>query len=295
MSKPTNDGAACTQRLACITFEKTPTTPLAPCGTARGELVHQPVGVDPASGRALAPRRRRTRRGTSASRGRVEADALHHPVAVGARGRACAAAPSGRSPGVSSTTVCCQNVPPTTVTLPGSVTPIPTSPSCVSAPPTTTGVACREAGLGRRRRGHLAPITVPGASHRREDRRVEAADLDHLVRPGARGEVEHPRARAERRVGDELAREPREDPVAEHADVRGGGEHLGLVRGDPQEAGGRGDRDPVAGAPVDPLGVARLDQPPAPRPRRASRRSGTPTARARRRPTAPCPRACWWR
>src|SRR5258708_8790982 len=42
--------------------------------------------------------------------------------------------------GVSTPTVCCQKVPPTTVNCPGSTWPMPTRLNCVSAPPTTTGV-----------------------------------------------------------------------------------------------------------------------------------------------------------
>ena len=65
-----------------------------------------------------------------------------------------------------------------------------------------------------------SPTTVPGATTGGKTIAVEAAELEDALRPVAAREVEHPRARAERGIGDELARELGQDPVAEHADVR---------------------------------------------------------------------------
>src|SRR5207237_866635 len=61
--------------------------------------------------------------------------------------------------------VCCQKVPPMTVKLPGSTTPIPTRPSCVSAPPTTTGVPAFKP-VSAAAAAVTCPATVPGSSTR---------------------------------------------------------------------------------------------------------------------------------
>jgi len=66
--------------------------------------------------------------------------------------------------------------------------------------------------------------------------RHEPDELDHPRRPGAVRQVEHPRARAERRIGGELAAEARQDPVGEHADVCDRRERVRLVLREPEEA-----------------------------------------------------------
>ena len=80
---------------------------------------------------------------------------------------------------------------------------------------------------------------------------VKAADLEHAIRPVAVGELEHARARTERRIRHEDARKPAEDPVSEHPDVGDRGEDVGLVAGDPDEARRGRDGDPVARVIVD--------------------------------------------
>ena len=73
-------------------------------------------------------------------------------------------------------------------------------------------------------------------------------------------QVEQVRARARRRVGDEPAGQPVEDPVAEHAHVGDRVEDLGLVLADPQEAGRRGDGHPVAADLEDPARITAADE-----------------------------------
>ncbi len=108
------------------------------------------------------------------------------------------------------------------------------------------------------------------------------------------GQFEHAAARTGRRIGYELAAQPGQDPVAEHADVGDRREDLGLVAGNPAETRGRGDRHPVATLRSRWCGACTaLDRAPPPRRRPASRRWGRPRSRCPTRRTAPCPRACW--
>ena len=111
----------------------------------------------------------------------------------------------------------------------GLVLPMPSSPSCVSAPPTTTGVPSRKPVSAAASRGDVTDDRSR-LDDLREDGAIETADLEHTIGPVALGKVEHPGARAERGVGHENTGELREDPVAEHADVRDRGEHVRLVR-----------------------------------------------------------------
>src|SRR6266699_3748329 len=125
--------------------------------------------------------------------------------------------------------VCCQNVPPTTVKLPGSTTPMPPSPSA-------------------------------RFDNRRKDFRSHPADVDDVAGPGPLSQVEHARAGADRGVGHELTCEPLRDPVGEHVHVLDLLEQLGLVTPDPEQPCRSGDGHPVAAMPVDRLGEAPLDE-----------------------------------
>jgi hypothetical protein len=82
-------------------------------------------------------------------------------------------------------TVVCQKLPPTTVTVFGSVTPIPRSPSCVSPPPVTTGVpaarpVCDAALLVTSPTGFPDSTTSGKTSGRRPQ--SSAASGDHCLR-----------------------------------------------------------------------------------------------------------------
>jgi hypothetical protein len=73
---------------------------------------------------------------------------------------------------------------------------------------------------GRRRR-----LGGDGADRRsrlddlRKHPALEPDEIDHVLGPVAVAELEHARARAERRIGDKDAAQPRQDPVAEHPHV----------------------------------------------------------------------------
>ena len=142
----------------------------------------------------------------------------------------------------------------------------------MSAPPTTTGVPAARPVSAAAARGHRADHRARD-SHRREDRAGRARQIEHArptrcARPGRTC----PSSSRARDRSTNSPREPREDPVAEHADVRGRARaRRAGASASQQEARRRGDRDPVAGAAVDPLGVARLR--PAASPRSAARES----------------------
>ena len=156
--------------------------------------------------------------------------------------------------GRSSRMVFCQNVPATTVYSPG-LAPAPSSPSCVSAPPATTGVPARRPVCPAARRGHRADHGA-GVVHRREHAGGQAAERGDLVRPGPVGQAEHPGTRPAGRLGGQHAGQPGRDPVAEHAQAAGPGQDVRPVPGQPAQPGRRGDRHPVAAERVDPIGRA---------------------------------------
>ena len=89
----------------------------------------------------------------------------------------------GSMSGVSVTTVSCQKLPPTRVSRSGATTPIPTRPSWVSAPPTTTGVPAARP-VSADARALSRPTTVPGSRTsgiRSADRPTRSSDaLDHV-------------------------------------------------------------------------------------------------------------------
>ena len=137
---------------------------------------------------------------------------------------------------------------------------------------------------GRSRRPPSAvtsPITVPGSTHRREDRARRARRCSRISSDQSRcGELEHARARAERRVGRELAGQPGQR-ASRRACRRGRSRSntSGRWRAIQRKRGRRGDRHPVAGAAVDLLGGARLRRARRPPRPRASRRWGRPRSR----------------
>ncbi len=172
-SNPRNDGEAWTQRLTSMTFEKIATIPFGAGRDPGGGLLHHDVRVDPAARRLGGLRARRTRRGTSASRSRSRSRSPRSSTGPGRRGRASGPAPAGSMSGASVTAVSCQKLPPTRVSRSGRTTPIPTSPSCVSAPPTTTGVPAAR------------PVSSAAARGQRPDDRARLEDLgdDRRVEP----------------------------------------------------------------------------------------------------------------
>ena len=117
----------------------------------------------------------------------------------------------------------------------------------------------RQSGLVRRA-ARQRPHDGARLEDLRDDRRVEPDELEQRRRPCPGLQVEQVGARAGGRVGHEPAGQPVEHPVAEHADVGDRPEHLGLVLADPQEAGRRGDGDPVAGRLEDPPRCAASDE-----------------------------------
>ena len=192
--------------------------------------------------------------------------------------------------------MCCQKLPPTIVTRPGCVTPIPSRPSCVSAPPDHDGRPRAEVRSARPRAAvtaadHRARIDDRWEHRRDRARRARAHASDQLRSASSNMPELEPSDGSVTNSPERLG----EDPVAEHPDVRDRIEDLGLVAGDPQEPRRRRDRHPVAGALVDVLRRARLDQ--------LSRLDAgatvdvgaRPDLAASRRRRAPCPRACWWR
>ena len=144
--------------------------------------------------------------------------------------------------------MCCQKLPPTIVKRPGLGDADPEQPELRVRAADDDRRAVREPGLPPRPRRSPRRSTVPRSTTVGNDVRSSPTRSRARGPTSRAGEVEHPRARAERRVGDELAGEPGQDPVAEHPDVRDRREDVGLVPRDPEEAGGRGDRDPVARA-----------------------------------------------
>ncbi len=80
----------------------------------------------------------------------------------------------------SDVTVACQKLPPMTVNLCGWVSPMPTSASCVSAPPTTTGVPSAKAGFGRRLGGDAADHRS-GVAYRRQHLAGQLHQVDDAV------------------------------------------------------------------------------------------------------------------
>ena len=156
----------------------------------------------------------------------VEADSLDHPPL-----RDCVAKGPQAGPRIDQRLVEHDRVlpegAPTTVNLPGSVSPSPNRASWVSAPPTTTAVPA-----GSRRRCGLRPDSThdgPGG-HPRGRRSVEPGHRDHVVGPVRGGEIKHARARAQRRIGHELAAQAGQNPVAEHPEVSNCREDVGFVR-----------------------------------------------------------------
>ena len=99
-------------------------------------------------------------------------------------GRASAAARAGRSAARRAVPCAARNCRRRTVKRPGSVTPMPTRLSCVSAPPTTTGVPSRRP-VAAAACGLTAPIAVPGPRTAGNTRALEAAHLDDGLGPVA--------------------------------------------------------------------------------------------------------------
>ncbi len=223
-----------------------------------GPLLEHVVDVGPAAGRLLDLRLAEGVAEPAHDQPAVEADPLHHPAAVdGVAERAQALL------GVDERLVEHDGVLPERAAHHGE------APGLRDADAQQREL---RVGAARHHRGPFAQACVRGrrggdrahhlaaAGHAREDRAIQPADLEDAIRPVAVGQLEHAGARTQRAVRDELAAQPREDPVAEHADVGDRGEHVRLVAGDPAEARRRGDRHPVARAAVDLARRAGLDQ-----------------------------------
>ena len=230
---------------------RSPSTPFEPGGTAGRPLgqevvhVHRPLGrpFDVVGAERVAEPAHRE----AASRSRCPRSS----TCPGRRGRASAGARRGSISGWSSTIVCCQNEPPTTVVERSARIPMPSRPSCVSAPPATTGVP---AGMpvSAAAAAVTSPITVPDSSTGGTCDRLEPDQLEDRS-PTTCGPARSnmPELEPSDDVGRELAGQAGREPVAEHPDVADRGEHLGAVPGDPAQPRRGGDRDPVAGARVD--------------------------------------------
>ncbi len=218
MSNCTKAGDAWIQRLACITFEKIPSTPFEPGGTAAGPLgqevvhVHRPLGrpFDVVGAERVAEPAHRE--------AGVEADPLDHPRAGNGVAERPQARASGRSAGGRAPSCAARTSRRRRSSSGRRGSPMPSRPSCVSAPPATTGVP---AGMpvSAAAAAVTSPITVPDSS---TGGTCDASSptISRIVSDHVRsGQVEHARARAERDVGGELAGEAGREPVAEHPDV----------------------------------------------------------------------------
>ena len=266
--------------MTSITLEKIARTPFEPGGTRAAASSMTTYGSTPRRA-ASAALELAERVAEPAHRDpAVEADPLGHPLA----GHRVAERPD---PGlrvderlVGDRRSAARSCRPTSVSRSGRTTPMPTSPSWVSAPPTTTGVPA------------ASPVSSAAPAAQRPDDRARLEDLGHDRRGSSptrssssgdqvrRAQVEQVGAGARRRVGDEPPGQPIEDPVAEHA-RRGRSPRTPRAAcvADPAEPGRRGDRDPVAAGLEDPSRVAAPDELVGLRARRASRRSGRPRSR----------------
>ena len=258
MSNCMNDGEACTQRCAFMTFEKTPMTPFDPGGTVDASSSITTYGSTPrrrASSTSRPQNPSRNHRIVSPHRNPMPST-IHWP---GTAWHSVRSRPCGSMSGWSTVTACCQNVPPTTASVCGASRPSPTRASWVSAPPTTTGVPCASpvsAAASCETSPHTVPDSRTGGNTAGSNPQIAMISADH----DRVAEVEHARARSRRRIGDEAAGQSVQDPVAEHRHVGCLVHDAGLVGLQPQQPWRRRDRHPVAGELVDPLRVPAGDQ-----------------------------------
>ena len=290
-----NDGDAWTQRCASMTLENRPTTPFEPGGTVAARSSITAYGSTPrrrASSTSARQNPSRNQRIVSPQRNPIPSSI--HWSGHGVAQRAEPARP-GRSAAGRRATACCQNVPPTTVSRARGDAPEPDERQLGVRAADDDGRARRRGRSAAAAAGVTSPITVPGSTTSGNTARSHAAHGDDLVGPRPAPRSNMP----------ELA--PHDGSVAKRPLSRWSTQSLSIVRcavaldhpgscaWSHRSRGGDVIDDPVAARSRRCAGRPRWRSAPATRRPLASRRSGTPTARGRRRRTGRCPRACSWR